>query len=250
MRRRRPALLVLHAGRLLHAGLLAGAIALAAWAGSRAAAAIHLAFAVASLRGRVVAIDPGHGGIDPGALGPHGVHEDAVTLAVSLDLAGLLRRAGAQAVLTRQGEPRGPAGSRARLNLRSRMAFINSSGADVLVSVHANAYPSAAEHGAQVFYDADHLDESRQLALLIQAQLAALTATRRSASRHIGHYLLEHAGMPAVTVEVGFLSNPREARLLADPAYQRRLAYAIFVGLAYWFSERHAPAPAAGAGAG
>jgi len=229
-------------------GLLA-LVALGLWAGTRAWAAIHWAAAVGSLRGRVVAIDPGHGGVDPGAIGPRGITEDAVVWAVSQDLTAMLQRAGAVVLLTRgtNGEPvrgtttAGPA-TRRRLDLRTRVAQLNARGADVVLSIHANHFTDPRAHGAQTFYGSSQRAESKLLAGLVQEQLAVLTGeTRRLISDEVNHYLLRAAAMPAVTVEIGFLSNPREAALLADPTYQRRIAYALFVALAYWFAQRHAP---------
>ena len=203
-----------------------------------------LSAAVYSLRGRVVGLDPGHGGIDPGAIGASGLNEDTVNLAVSLRLAALLERAGALVVLTRTGDndragvvAGGPM-TRQRVDLHARVELVNAAAADVVVSVHANHFSSPAEHGAQVFYNAQRFAASKALATLMQSRLAAITGeTRRQISEHIDHYLLAKSDMPAVTVEIGFLSNPREARLLADPAYQQRLAYALYSALALWFAR-------------
>ncbi len=206
-----------------------------------------LAAAVYSLRGKVVAVDPGHGGIDPGAIGPGGLTEDTINLAVSLDLATMLERAGAIVILTRTGDhdqagtTTGGPSARKRVDLRARVALIRSAAADVVVSVHGNHFSNPAERGAQVFYAAADGLESRALAQAIQDQLARLTATRRRISEHIDHYLLTHTDVPGVTVEVGFLSNAAEARLMADPAYQHRLAYAIYSGVALWAARLPAP---------
>lgn len=215
------------------------------------------------LQGRVVAIDPGHGGIDPGAIGPYGVNEDTINLAVSLRLARLLEGAGAIVVLTRTGDTDragategGPA-ARKRVDLRARVALINAAGPAVVLSVHTNHFRSPSAHGAQVFYSvkgarpsaAERVKRAESLALarILQDQLARQTGeTRRAVSEHIDHFLLTHTLAPGVTIELGFLSNPREARLLADPAYQQRLAQAIFSGLTLWFARA---ASAAGSGA-
>lgn len=214
----------------------------------------HWASAVYSLRGKVVAIDPGHGGIDPGAIGPYGVNEDTIVLAVSLRLATMLENAGAIVVLTRTGDndvagtTEGGPTARKRVDLRARVAMINAASADVVISVHANHFSSPSEHGAQTFYSADRFPQSRELASLMQRQLSRVTGeTRRKISEHIDHYLLEHTMVPGVTVEIGFLSNPREARLLGEPAFQERVAYAMYTALAEWFAQlpRATPPPQA-----
>jgi len=243
--RLRPAVLAL-AGAVLVLAVGGGL-----WLQARVRAGAQLAAAAYSLRGRVVAIDPGHGGLDPGAIGAYGINEDTVVLAVSLQLAGMLERAGAIVVLTRTGESAasgttaGGPGARQRINLQGRVALINAAAPDVVVSVHANHFSSPAEHGAQVFYDEQHLAESKALAALMQHQLARVTGqTKRSISEHIAHYVLRHSAAPAVTVEIGFLSNPREAQQLTTPAYQQRVAYAMFTALARWFAALPRPAPA------
>jgi N-acetylmuramoyl-L-alanine amidase len=223
------------------------------WVGARVAAGPSLAAAAYSLRGRVVAVDPGHGGIDPGAIGPYGVNEDTIVLAVSLRLAAMLERAGAIAVLTRTGasdvagSTEGGPTARKRVDLRARVDIINAAAPDVVVSVHANHFSSSAEHGAQTFYSEGGLAASKELALLMQQQLVRVThETRRKVSEHIDHYVLNHTDVPGVTVEIGFLSNPREARLLAAPAYQERLAYAMYAALAHWFARLPSRVPPPG----
>lgn len=205
----------------------------------------HWAVVVGSLRGKVVAIDPGHGGIDPGAISADGLTEDAVNLAVSRDLAELLERSGATAILTRRGAEdsvattdAGPS-ERKRIDLRHRVAQINLTGADVVVSIHANKFSDATQRGSQTFYNPVRFQQSQVLAKLVQHQLQLITKeTGRTASDQIDHYLLNHTNMPGITVELGFLSNPRDAQLLASPKYQQRLAYAIFVGLAQYFAQQ------------
>jgi N-acetylmuramoyl-L-alanine amidase len=213
-----------------------------------------LVAAALSLRGKVIALDAGHGGIDPGALGPDGLQEDAVVLAVTQQLEGMLEHSGALVIMTRGADESttgattsGPNG-RTRINLERRVQLVNAAAADVVVSIHANSYPDASSHGAQTFYQG-RFPESRVLADLVQKQLKRLTGeTRRSISEHINHYILNHTDMPGVTVEIGFLTNPREAQLLATPAYRQRVAYAVFVGLAEWFSRLPPPAQRGGTG--
>lgn len=206
-----------------------------------------LAAAALSLRGRIIALDAGHGGLDPGALGPDGLQEDTVVLAVTLRLQQMLERSGAVVILTRgadqstSGTTQSGPSKRERINLQRRVELVNAAGADVVVSIHANHYSGASSHGAQTFFQ-ERLPGSRLLAELVQRQLARITGeTRRSISEHINHYILNHTDMPGVTVEIGFLSNPREAKLLATPAYQQRVAYAIFVGLAEWCARLPQP---------
>lgn len=207
------------------------------WQGARAAVQ-----AAAALRGKRVAIDPGHGGVDAGASGS-GVRESVVVLSVALRLRALLEAAGAQVLLTREPDTdfsqfESRFGLRGKIPVQARMQEINAWQPAVLVNVHANSFKAApTAHGAQVFYAKTGLAGSAHLAQLMQAEIAARTGeTRRRANTGVRHYMLDHAEMPAVTVEIGFLSNRREARLLADPAYQEKLARAMYLALARWFA--------------
>lgn len=204
---------------------------------------------MAFVSGKVVVVDAGHGGPDGGAVGISGVQEKVVTLAVAKYLAQLFREGGARVIMTREedGDLSGmsdgtPLGRRKRADLFNRVKLANESGADVLISVHANKFPQQKYSGGQTFYFFKSGPENRRLALLIQKELIRLTGnTDREVGRLQEVYLLENVKIPAVTVEVGFLSNPREERLLTESSYQKQLAWAIFTGAAKWFAG--APVP-------
>lgn len=185
------------------------------------------------MRGETIAIDPGHGGIDSGSRGQR-YHEDMLNLAISRDLRDWYEQAGARVVMTwSRPEEIGP---RQRLNVRARTEMINHSGANLLIDIHCNA--GGVFTGPQTFYWDGA--PSYLLAQRIQQELQHLTHTRRTVTR-IDQYVLRYAEMPAVNVEAGFITNPREEALLADPAYQRRLSWAIFVGTERWLLERRIP---------
>jgi N-acetylmuramoyl-L-alanine amidase len=226
------------------AALALAALVALGWTASLVRQGEITAAEAAALSGRRIAIDPGHGGIDAGASG-HGVRESDVVLAVSMKLTDLLTAAGAQVLLTRTPETdytRFPSknGGPGKYRVNLRMAEIMAWSPDVLVNVHANSFVSGpGEHGAQVFYSPKVGGEpSARLAALTQAELASWTGeTRRKPNTTLVHYMLEESPVPAVTVEIGFLSNRREARLLAQPAYQEKLARAMYTALAKWFEE-------------
>lgn len=198
----------------------------------------------AVLRGVVVAVDPGHGGPDPGAVGGRGIREKDVVLAIALEVRNLLLEAGARPVLTRT-EDRNLSdravpglGSARRGELAARAQVAADAGAAIFVSIHANEFGKRTPwQGAQVFYDPRGHPEGARLARALQAELASRTHTRRLA-RPIEQFVLARVPVPAATVEVGFLSNPKEEAMLADPGYQRRLAGAIVAGIARYVRER------------
>lgn len=185
------------------------------------------------MRGQTIAIDPGHGGIDSGSRGQR-YHEDMLNLAIARDLRHWYEQAGARVIMT-WSKP-GEIGPHQRLNVRARTKMINASGATLLIDIHCNA--GGAFTGPQTFYWDGA--PSYLLAERIQEELQHLTHTRRAVSR-IDQYVLRYANMPAVNVEAGFITNPREEALLAQPTYQRKLSWAIFVGTERWLVERRTP---------
>ncbi len=196
-----------------------------------------------SVAGKKIVIDPGHGGSDPGAVGEGGVAEKDVNLAVARRLALLLSQAGAEVFLTRTGDYHlGEAEVPGPEDLARRVGLVARHGAELFVSIHGNSFPSSQWWGAQVFYHPDS-PEGRRLACLIQQEfLKALGESYRWAMAE-DFFVLRRAGVPAVVVEVGFLSNPREEALLSDPAYQAKLAWCIYAGIVRFFGGEPAPSP-------
>ena len=192
--------------------------------------------ALSTLAGRKVIIDPGHGGKDPGAVG-YGGREDHVVLAICRDLKQDLTRSGLTVILTRNSHVdllNGQGGTK-KLELAKRIEMVNASGADAFLSIHANAGTSSAWRGAQVFVDQKASPASKTLGQKIQEALQREVGTTRKLNQGINHYLLKNSTIPAATVEVGFMTNPQESRLLQSAAYQRRLALAITHGVLDYF---------------
>jgi N-acetylmuramoyl-L-alanine amidase len=211
---------------------------------------------------RPVVIDPGHGGDDVGAQSPTGVTEKEVTLAVARRLARILESRGRAVRLTRDGDQ-----SRA---LTDRTALANRLDATVFISLHANASTVASVAGAETYYmsldgasdeaaaataalenragssaderspldlilwdlaQAEVLNESSRLALSVQGRLNARLGLRDRGVKQAPFVVLTGATMPAILVEVGFLSNPTEAEQLTRPESQQQLAEAVAAGV-------------------
>lgn len=194
------------------------------------------------LSGRTVVIDGGHGGPDPGCIRGELVEKD-LTLDLAWRLAERFRQAAMRPVLTRTtdvdlGDP-GVADLRQRkrddLQRRANLAFEQR--AELLLSIHANSFPSPLWSGAQVFYHpAD--PAGQKLAQAIQDALVAELGPNPRREKAGDFFLLARAKVPAALVEVGFLSNPREAALLAEPGYRDRVATAIFHGVVQFLVEQ------------
>jgi N-acetylmuramoyl-L-alanine amidase len=198
------------------------------------------------LAGRAVVVDPGHGGVDPGAIGPGGTKEKDITLAISLRLRELLIQAGASVAMTREtdvdlGTPGKPLGVRKREDLDRRIALAREHQAEIYLGIQANAFGSRWS-GAQTFYDPGSA-EGRLLAEAVQAELVRILGNTNRRARPLDLYLLRNLSVPAaVIVEVGFLSNPQEERLLNDPYYQQKVAVAICSGVVRYLAERRGAA--------
>ena len=226
----------------------------------------------------VVAIDPGHGGEDPGASGPGGLREKTVVLDIArrleTQLAGI---PGFQPVMTRTGDY-----YVARKKRRDQARTLK---ADLFVSIHADAFTKPSANGASVYalslrgatsataqYLADSentsdliggvaatesdamlmdvladlsmtatLDTSLKIGTLVLEQLSGVARLHKRQVEQAAFTVLKSADVPSILVETGFISNPQEAERLASPAYQDKLARAIRRGIQSWFARQPPP---------
>ncbi len=227
--------------------------------------------ASAAARDVLIAIDPGHGGKDPGAVGKGGLYEKTAVLGVSRRLARLIEQEpGMTAMLTREGDY--------YLKLRDRFSLAQQRGADLFVSVHADAVRNRMVRGSSVYVlsEKGSSDEARRLArrenasdLVGGIELEGLDPTVATmildlsqnasigASMEVGEDVLQHlhgAGsvrkstlqkapfavlkapdIPSILVETAYISNPQEERLLRTSAFQDKLARAILAGIRTYF---------------
>ncbi|MDD2367595.1 MAG: N-acetylmuramoyl-L-alanine amidase [Desulfuromonadaceae bacterium] len=218
---------------------------------------------------RRIVIDPGHGGHDPGAVGANNIQEKDVVLAVGLKLRDLFKRElGLDIVMTRSTDVFIP--------LEERTAIANKVGADLFLSVHANAAGNRSANGIETYYlnlaktdkvaqlaakengtslekvsvlqailfdlMANYkLNDSAHLAELVQKSLHKKIRHRYSDVKNLGvkqgpFYVLVGASMPSILVETAFLSNAAEEIRLSDPAYQDLTANGIFEGVKNYIS--------------
>jgi N-acetylmuramoyl-L-alanine amidase len=212
-------------------------------------------------RPRIVALDPGHGGVDPGAISPHGIYEKNLTLSTASELAHQLDSTGRyRTMLTRRGDR--------FVSLRERVARARASRAELFLSIHADALPDTAMRGLSVYTlsneasDRDtaalamrenkddfvggvHLsrqpreigailldlarrhtnNRSLTLARMIVEELGRVVPLLETPHRAAGFAVLTAPDMPSALVELGCLSNPAEERLLPQRAHQQRLAH-------------------------
>lgn len=171
-----------------------------------------------------ITIDPGHGGADPGAVGPKGTTERSVTVLVSQMLRLALQRRGIESYLTHQGFG---------ASFEARTAAAAES--DALVSIHCNAADTPQAHGFEVFSHTLAANGSSDLAQHIAQSVAEdLPELRQRGCKIANFAVLRMSPVPAVLVEMAFISNPSEEVLLGTWEWQRRMADAIAYGVATW----------------
>ncbi|HHY10036.1 MAG TPA: N-acetylmuramoyl-L-alanine amidase, partial [Firmicutes bacterium] len=182
------------------------------------------------LAGLVIAVDPGHGGSDPGAIGHDGTFEKDIALAVSKFLGELLQKAGAQVVYTREKD--------VYVSIFERPELAIAAQADIYVSVHTNSHiKRGTARGTETLYRAgDQI--SQLLARSVQDELVkAITLIDRRIWPRDDLAVFNGSTIPAILVEVGFLDHPEEEILLKAEGFQRAAAEGIFHGVVRFFDE-------------
>ena len=223
---------------------------------------------------RVVAIDPGHGGVDPGAIGPRGVHEKTIVLAMARQLKEALEKNGRyRVVLTRDRDT--------FLRLRERVAIARAANADLFISLHADSIRERTVHGASVYTLSERasdkeaadlaarenradliagidlsaesdevanilidlaqretMNHSARLARSLMEEMRKVTRFLPKAHRFAGFAVLKAPDVPSVLIELGYLSNSNDVGRLMRPRHRARLAAAIARGIDAYFASR------------
>ena len=185
---------------------------------------------------RVVVIDAGHGGWDPGKVSVSQHIEKEINLAITLYLQQFLEANGIIVFTTRAEDV--ALGDRKRVDLAARANMPTDMQADIFVSIHQNALAKESVKGAQTFYYEGSV-ESKRLAEAIQNRIKTSLdpENHMGAKANTAYFLLKETKTPAVIVECGFLTNPTEADKLITEEYQQRVAWAIFLGIMDYFAR-------------
>ncbi len=231
-----------------------------------------------ALREVVIAIDAGHGGEDPGAIGPRGVREKDVVLGIARRLARLVEKErGMRPVLIRSGDY--------YVGLRKRTELARRHRADMLISLHADSFPDRRARGASVYtlslrgassetarwlaekenaadlvggvsladkddlvqavlldlYMAGTIEASQDLAVRVLRNLKRVVHLHKGTPGRAGFVVLKSPDIPSILVETAFISNPREEKKLRDPRHQQRLAEMILGGIRSYFRDNAPP---------
>jgi len=180
----------------------------------------------------VVAIDPGHGGNDPGAVGVGGIHEADIVLSIGRQVARLLEQSGVQAVLTRSDDT--------EIDLQPRVDTAEQARANLFVSIHANSMGADRPdvNGTETYY----YSSGAGLAQTIQSSLVSGLGVEDRGIRQARFYVIKNTTMPSVLVETGFVTGTEDAARLASPTYQTQMATAIARGILQYIQQAVLPA--------
>lgn len=185
---------------------------------------------------KIVVLDAGHGGSDRGAVGPSGVTEKSVTLAVALKAEKFLTDSGAKVVMTRRTDidVASPQASDAQ-ELQARVNKTPPS-ADIFISIHCNAFTNPNTNGMETFYFSGS-PQGRRLAQLLNEELEIYGGRLNRGVKSANFYVLKHSRCPASLIELAFVTNRTEESLLSDEDYQNSLAQAIAQAVNRYFNN-------------
>jgi len=169
-----------------------------------------------------VVIDPGHGGKDPGATSYHGYYEKTVNLSIARKVASHLENRGVRVIMTRNSD--------IFIELNERADIANRAGADLFVSIHADAHQSSSQNGYTIYVARSASWTSKKVGIAVE-QAMGQTGLASKGIRNSDFRVLVRTACPAVLVECGYLTNPSEASLLDDSQFQDRIARSIADGI-------------------
>lgn len=191
------------------------------------------------LKGKIIALDAGHGGSDSGAIGPTGVTEKGVTLRVAKALQKLLQAEGATVLMTRTTDtevsPKKANASDVE-ELQARCDVGNDGNADIFISMHMDSFTNSTPSGTTGYYYTKGSKASQRLAQYVSEGVVTALGTGNRGTKSCNFYVVKHTDMPATLVEMAFISNDKEEKLMNSEAGINRAAEGILNGLRRFFS--------------
>jgi N-acetylmuramoyl-L-alanine amidase len=179
------------------------------------------------VKGKLIVLDAGHGGSDPGAQ-RSGVSEKDLTMQITNQLKKRLTQLGARVVMTRSDDT--------FVSLEDRVKITNENQPDLFVSIHINALESTASiYGIETYYQTE---QSRALATAIHQQLVQGLGVPDRSVRKARFYVINHTPIPAILAEVGFISNQQERDNLGSADYQVKIADSVSHGIVQYLTEK------------
>ncbi len=193
----------------------------------------------AGLQGKIIALDAGHGGSDVGAIGPTGVTEKGVTMRVAQALKKLLTSEGATVLMTRDTDTEvsdKKANASDVEELQARCDVGNDGNADIFVSMHMDSFTSGGPSGTTGYYYSQGSKASQRLAKYVSEGVVEKLGITNRGTKSCNFYVVKHTDMPATLVEIAFISNEKEEKLMNSEEGISKAAEGILEGLRKFFS--------------
>lgn len=181
------------------------------------------------VQGRYIGVDAGHGGSEPGSVSPSGLKEKDINLDIARRVVTGLEAAGARVFMIREDD--------STVDFRDRPDIANKENVEVLVSIHSNSFTEASKRGTEVYYYKDGRGGQELAEALHKALISSLGLPDRGLKK-ADYNIVRYTKMPTALVEVAYLSNPVEEKLLADPVFREKAAQAIVSGIMAYFRGR------------
>lgn len=215
-------------------GVLSAIIMVCIFSAVTAADKSHTVFYDMPVSGKVIILDPGHGGWDPGKAGSNGEDEKDINLKIAEDIKDYLEQGGAVVYMTRTEDE--ALGKTKNEDMKNRISSARKGEADIFISIHQNSFPAANVKGAQVFYHKTS-EDGKRLAQNIQDRLVSFADNdnKRIAKENDSYYILKKTDIAAVIIECGFLSNAEEEKKLNSEDYRSKIAWAVYMGIWDYF---------------
>jgi N-acetylmuramoyl-L-alanine amidase len=180
-----------------------------------------------ALKGKTIIVDPGHGGDDPGAMGPGGVQEKDINLKTAKYLAGYLRERGAKVYLTRKSD--------VRHKLKDIVDFSNRAKGDIYIGMHFNSIDNPKISGTETHY---YTPQSFKLACAVHNKLLSGIRREDRGIKRTMLYTVHHTKMPAIIVEPIYMTHFQDGLLIKSKSFQKEVARDIALGVEDYFNER------------
>jgi N-acetylmuramoyl-L-alanine amidase len=189
---------------------------------------LDIIFKRSPLIGKTIVLDPGHGGVDSGAIGRQGTREKDVVLEVGLMLKDLLEEAGARVIMTRTDD--------SFVSLYERSYLANYLLADLFISIHANSNDDSSMQGIEVYHLDGH-DEAKSLAQSVMGGLVESTGLNNGGVKQNDFVVIRETQMPSILVELGYLSNYQEESVIDTNEFRQKAAAGLLKGIVSYYTN-------------
>lgn len=176
-------------------------------------------------------IDPGHGGVQPGAVGRYSREKD-LTLVISRQLRDKLSTTGIQIIMTREDD--------SDVSLQQRCNIANQTSCNFFMSIHCNSFSNTSVTGTETFYNSGY-NNGYALATVVNTAAVSINQNNNRGVKPADYYVLSYTTMPSILLECAFISNPNEEDMMNNPDWQDRFTDALATAIAQYLGYSYTP---------